>query len=469
MPIKYRTSAWAAAFCMLFGAAAAQEPEEAAREAAERELSAPAGGSVDSIVESGAIPFEQVLAAPHDVKLNLAYARQQIDAGDLKEGASALERILLINPELHDVRVLYGLVLYRLGLLDRARFELEAALASGNLSSTVRAEAEAYLKRIKYQQRTTRGSLTLTAGVEWDQNRNQSPSSGQVLFLDIPLPAQPQVSDFAYVASAQGRISHDLGSQAGHLLHGEAAYYRSDKLEFDSLDLDVATTAIGGTWYLGRLSFTPRFRFGYYWLDGHDYLKTLGGDLDIVMRWRPEFKTYLNLRGDDEDFRNTPDYLSAAQRSGRRLSARAGALWHVSPTQSINVEGLYMDKQGQASCALTGPVSGCETYDRYGASARHTWLLGRGVFTIAGVWAEKSEYDGVDAFVSPTTIRNEWLYRGRFTIGAPLDFFAPNLPESVGDINLIAQYEYETVDSNLLNFDYHAHKANFLISKRIAF
>lgn len=458
MPIVKTTSAWIVVLCALIGVAVAQEPEESVREAAERDVNTPSG-AVDERAAGGAIPFEQVLTAPNDIRLNLAYARQQIDAGDLKEGASALERILLINPELHDVRVLYGLVLYRLGLLDRARFELEAALASDELSPSVRAEAEAYLKRIKYQQRTTRGSLTLTAGVEWDHNRNQATSSGQLLFLDVPLPAQPRIDDFAYVVSARGRISHDLGVQAGHMLHAEATYYRSDKFDFDSLDLDVASTAIGGVFYMGRLSFTPRFRFGYYWLDGSDYLRTLGGELDIVMRWRPDFKTYLNIRGDDEDFRATPNYLSAALRSGKRYSVRGGGVWHLSPTQSVAVEGLYMDKQGQ---------TGFESYARYGASAQHTWLLGRGAFTVAGVWAEKSDYDASDPFVSAQT-REEWLYRARFTVGAPLDYFASNLPESIGDINIIAQYEYETADSNILNYDYSTNKVNLMLSKRIAF
>mgnify|MGYP002829751534 CR=1 FL=1 len=96
-------------------------------------------------------------------------------------------------------------------------------------------------------------------------------------------------------------------------------------------------------------------------------------------------------------------------------------------------------------------------------------LLGRGAFSMIGFWAENSSYDGPDPFITPAITRDEWLYRGRFTIGAPVSFFAPGLPEAIKDINLIAQYEYETVDSNILNFDYKTHKAAFLISKRIAF
>ncbi len=441
----------------------AQEPEESAREAVERDLRAvdERDATQDDRLDS-TISFERVLAAPDDVQLNLAYAREQIAAGDLKEGSATLERVLLLNPELGQVRVLYGLVLYRLGLLDRARFELETALKNGDLSTTVRTEAEVYLKKIKRQLRTTHGSLIVTTGVEWDQNRNQAPSSGQILFVDIPLPAGARNGDLAYITSVQGNISHDLGFQDGHTLNGEAAYYRSNKIEVDSLDLDAVTAAFGGTWYSGRMSVTPRLRAGQFWLDDNDYLRTLGGEVEVIMRWRQDLNLHLVVRGEDEDFRVVPNFLAAALRSGRRISTRAGVTWRVSPTQSIRVEGLYMDKKGE---------TGFESYDRYGGYAQYSRLYRRGAFTQIGLWAENSDYDASDSSFVSVTERSEWLYRARVTAGAPLSFFAPGLsmPKAVSDINLIAQYEYETVDSNITNFDYNTHKVSLLLSKRIAF
>lgn len=448
----------AAALC---GGAHAQEPEEAAREAAERDLlEAQRRAEQSDSARAAAIPFEQILAQPGNIGLNVAYARQQIAAGDLKEAGATLERILLMQPELHDVRVLYGLVLYRLGLYDRARYELELALEGGKLPSALAAEAQAYLNRIKYEQRTTRGSLTLTAGMDYDSNRNQAPSSGELLFIDIPLPANPRNGDAGYVFSVQGRLLHDLGSQEGHTLHAEANYYRSDKVEVDNLDLDAATVAAGGTYYAGNWSFTPTLRGGFYWLDGDDYLATWGGEIEAAYRWNPKVTSYGSVRVEDEDFRATPQYQSAPLRSGMRASGRAGTKWRFTPTQAVLVEALYMNKDGETDF---------ESYDRYGVNVQHSWLLGRGAFSLIGAWAEKSDYDGPDVFISPTIVREEWLYRGRATVGAPLSFFFPKAPEAVKDLNIIAQYEYETVDSNILNFDYEAHKVSLLLSKRIAF
>lgn len=450
-----------------FGAASAQEPEEAAREAVDRDLRAEdRREAARNDPNAVAIPFERILSAPGDIELNIAYARQQVAAGDLKEANATLERVLLIDPARHDVRVLYGLVLYRLGLFDRARYELELALESGDLPATLRAEAETYLGRIKYEQRPTRGSLTLTTGVDYESNRNQSPSSGLLSFSPSPLsppvllPANPKVDDFAFLFSAQGRITHDLGSQEGHTVHADAAFYHSDKTEVDNLDLDATSLALGGTFYAGNWSFTPRVRAGFYWLDGEDYLRSLGGEFEIAYRWNPKLKTYVVLRGEDEDFRDTTAFQTASSRSGRRLGARAGVAWRLNPTQTVSVEGLYIDKD--ATVAF-------ESYERYGVHAQHSWLLGRGAFSLLGLWAENSGYDGSDSFIDPAIVRDEWLYRARATVGAPVSFFLPGAPEAVKDINLIVQYEYETVDSNIVNFDYKTHKAAFLISKRIAF
>lgn len=475
---RFRAALAGVAAAFMTPIAMAQEPVEITPDIQQR-ISEPEEGVRESVFENqrviedrssgqerratrGTIPFESVLESPDDIELNLTYAREQIANGDLKEAAATLERMLLLKPDLNDVRVLYGLVLYRLGILDRSRYELERALEADTLSPTIRAEAEVYLERIKRDSRQTRGSLTLTTGFDWDQNRNQATSSGQQLFIDIPLDAPDRVADFAHIFTAQGRIVHDLGDQAGNTLHGELIYFRSDKTEVDSLDLDAVSTAIGGTWNFGRLSVTPRFRFGQYWLNSDPYLTTLGGDIDIVMRWKPNFRTYVNLRGEDEDFRLIEGFAAASLRSGLRLTARAGAEWRYTPRQSIRVEGLYVDKDGQTNF---------ETYGRTGVFAQHSALYPRGAFTLVGFWAENSDYAGADAFISPSTERNEWLYRGRVTAGAPLSFFlrGVNLPKEVANLNVIAQYEYETVDSNVLNFDYDTHKVSLLFSKRFNF
>ncbi|HXI86438.1 MAG TPA: hypothetical protein VNH64_03195 [Parvularculaceae bacterium] len=460
-----RSAACLTAALLFCGAAIAQEPDKSAAESVERNLNNL--NQVEDLKAAAAgapIPFEAVLAAPENVKLNLAYARQRIEAGDLKEAASALDRVLLIDPNLAGARVIYGLVLFRMQMYDRARYELEKAL-EGELSAQARAEANRYLDKIKRLQKRTRGSITLTAGVEYDSNRNESPSSGNVLFrlfnTQFILPGEPRNGDAAYITSVQARMTHDLGMQNGATLFGEADYYRSDKIEVDKLDLDAVTVAGGVTWNWGDLTITPEAHAAYLYLEHDNYLKSFGGQLELLLHLRPDLRTYLVLRGDDEIYMPVPDFQADINRNGRRLTARAGVNWNINQEMQFTVEGLAEDKNA---------AKPFEAFNRYGAYAQHVWLHGRGAFTLVGLWAQHSGYDGPDPFVTLRT-RSDWLYRARVSAGAPISWFLPHLqaPNAVKDINIIAQYEYERVDSNILNYDYHAHKVELLLSKRFSF
>ncbi len=457
------------ALSLFNGTVWAQTPEEAAQRSVERTNPANNSGQVSP---SSSISFEQVLSAPGDVQLNIAYARQQIAAGDLKEGAATLERILLLNPGIADVRVLHGLVLYRLGILNRARYELETALEADNLSLDAREEAERYLENIKRLQSDTTGSLTLTTGFEWDHNRNQVTSSGQVLFIGIPIDAnQNRISDFAHITSIQAAVKHDLGSQAGHTIQADLTYYRSDKDKVDTLDLDAIVATVGATAKFGRLSVTPSLRYGFFFLDGQEYLQSMGGEIDFSMYWKPSLRSYVTFRGEDEDFRvvtaNSNRVTSALFREGRRMSLRAGTQWRYTPTLALRVEGLYMNKNGSEDAS--GDRS--QDFNRYGLTVEHSALFKGGLFAIAAGQVESSDYAVAELFINPSRVREETLYRARATVGAPLSYLAGgiDLPKSVRDINLIAQYEYENVDANLLNYDYDTHKVSLLLSKRIPF
>ena len=68
--------------------------------------------------------------------------------GELLSAAATLERILLVNPNLADVRLLYAVVLYRLDSLNEAEKELNA-LKGVTLPPELREQVTAYEKKIK--------------------------------------------------------------------------------------------------------------------------------------------------------------------------------------------------------------------------------------------------------------------------------------------------------------------------------
>jgi hypothetical protein len=78
---------------------------------------------------AGAQDFDAVMAAPDDVELNIAYARAEASQGNLSAAASAMERVLILEPNRHADRLFYAVLLFRLGDYDGARVEPLAAAA----------------------------------------------------------------------------------------------------------------------------------------------------------------------------------------------------------------------------------------------------------------------------------------------------------------------------------------------------
>lgn len=70
--------------------------------------------SVGASASEAAPTFEQILEAPDDIALNLAFARAEISAGRLVSAASAFERVLILQPDADSVRLDYLEILLRL-------------------------------------------------------------------------------------------------------------------------------------------------------------------------------------------------------------------------------------------------------------------------------------------------------------------------------------------------------------------
>ena len=443
----------------------AQEPERDAPAAAERTLEGldRAGRSAErsrARLDGPDITYGAVLADPDNIALNLAYARTQAAAGDLKGARSTLERVLLIAPEEAQVRAFLGLVHYRLGEYALAERELARALEAP-LPDGVRRQSEAYLAKSRHALKRTKVQLDLSTGIEFDHNRNQAPLSGTRLSLGTPLSAEDEESDWAALAIAGIRIQHDLGLQGRHSLEGRVRYFESDKFDVDRLDLRAIGAEAGGTYHWGFVSLSPKVVGSAYQLMDDPYLTTLGGALDVEARVSPALSVFTSVRGVAEDFRSVEASTRADLRDGGRWSAALGAEWAYKPIFRLRGTLLGVTKDAEA---------GFETFDRLGAELGHTWLLGDGHYLFSRLGAENSGYAGGDPLVSSEK-RKDWVYRAGLAYGAPLKWYFGEglLPEALGLINLSGEVEYERAESNISNYEYDAARVQLLLSRRLDF
>ncbi|MFA5168792.1 MAG: hypothetical protein WC530_09720, partial [Candidatus Omnitrophota bacterium] len=226
------------------------------------------------------VTYEDILKDPDNIELNARYAQDQIARGELLSAAATLERILLVNPNLVDVRLLYAVVLYRLDSLNEAQKELNA-LKTVTLPSVIRDQLNDYEKKIKRRKRRTHFGLRQSNGWGYDTNRNASPHSKQQLAWDVALPVEGtnvRRADTHFLNVTTVDVSHDLGFQAGHTVFGNFTYFLQEQTNVHSLDLGSFQYELGGTYKSKYLNFTPSFFYNYLFLSSESFLRSQGGN-----------------------------------------------------------------------------------------------------------------------------------------------------------------------------------------------
>ncbi|HYI03705.1 MAG TPA: tetratricopeptide repeat protein, partial [Reyranella sp.] len=74
--------------------------------------------------------FQEMLRRPADLDVLFKFATIATKTGDYEGAISALERMLLVNPDLPRVRLELAVLYYRLGSFEVSRTYLETVLSS---------------------------------------------------------------------------------------------------------------------------------------------------------------------------------------------------------------------------------------------------------------------------------------------------------------------------------------------------
>ncbi|HUC69801.1 MAG TPA: tetratricopeptide repeat protein, partial [Stellaceae bacterium] len=226
---------------LLLGAALFAAPPTAAQ---------PASGAEASRLEAKKEAlFQQMLRNPANLDATFAYADVSARLGDYEAAVSALERMLLFNPNLPRVQLELGALYFRMGSYDLAR-DYFAKAAAGNPPPEVRARIDEYMAQI--EKATSRHHLSgyVFLGGQYQSDANVAPGSPFVLspitpvLLNSQFVRQPSGSIFAsgsllysYDLEDQRRDSIDV-TAVGYLNH----YFNSN---VSRLDLDLLEVTAG--------------------------------------------------------------------------------------------------------------------------------------------------------------------------------------------------------------------------------
>jgi tetratricopeptide (TPR) repeat protein len=414
------------------------------------------------------VRFADILKNPDDIALNFAYARQQVAQGRLKAAATTLERILLIEPDLHEVRLFYALVLLRLDSLQSAARELDR-LAGLEMTPELRAELEALRTAIEDRRQRLTASLLIGVGANYDWNVNGVPADRLMLFggASVRLDEQSdRVGDFSYTGFKRWEAAYDLGLQARHELIGSATLFVDDQVNYDQQDAWSYAVDAGMTFRLPDLTLTPKAFFSRLRLSHERFYRGAGAELDFRYTLPPDGAVVGGLTLTHEAFERTSENITAVDDSGVRFGGDLGLEADLDARNQLLVSYDAFVKYG---------VYSDDHYWGHGVTGRYTRLFDGGKF-LSGSLALKQRVDfRADPSVDPGRTRRDETVRAGLRAGAPLGTLLDlsSLPEPVSDIFgpavATAQVEAFRSMSNIRNYQYWNRRASLLLTRRWQF
>lgn len=407
------------------------------------------------------VTYEQVMAAPDDIPLNYRYAQTQIREGDLPGAVVTLERILLLDPSLADVHLLYAVVLYRMDNLIESRRVFEK-LSKLDLPPDLRRKVDAYLEDIDYRSRRTRISGRMSVGFQVDTNRNAGPESDRTFIFGannfLTGNARDQ-DDVAFLGILSGEIEHDLERRGGHTLFANATLYNQKQIEEDRFSLLSGTTSAGIALRTRWAEFRPQIELGLHSL-GQELMLFTGGVRVEAYRPLSEKLGWTSSAGfaweDHDDVQAAPSF---SRHTGFVWGVDSGLAYQITPQHGIDAQVHFLDKMAKDDGWA---------YRGAGLEAGYTWLMGRGRFLRLSQFYEHDSYRGTRPQVIRTRQRDDDVLRTRLTLASPIAAMVPWVAEGsfVGDLLTSLTTEYYRAESDITNYEFDDWKVALLFTKR---
>jgi len=351
------------------------------------------------------ITFADIYAAPDDEALNLAYARQQAEAGELSQAAATLERMLYAKPNWDSVRLFYALVLTRLD--DQSAAQREFALLDNRpLSPAQRETLERYKAGGDQNPRamtSLRGRVSI--GARYDDNAGNA--IGDVVFGGADEPDESLM--FRSVTEITAPVSR--GSETQLVLRGDVQSKRHE--EFSDADYDVYGLQGGfrGAVGEGGIGWMARAEFMKVKVASQNYLNRSGATVGFDGGFSDNTRWTFRVSGYGEDYDNLTFTTAEPERSGARWIADVGLSHQLTSTLNLGVNLAYEDKAAK-NAALA--------YDGWRLRGRAKWDVSRGIYLSANGEYRELNYDADSPFLFPFAPRADENLRLNGAVGASL-------------------------------------------------
>lgn len=233
--------------------------------------------------------FQAMMQQPANLDVLFKFASVAAQAGDMEGAISALERMLLINPDLPRVRLELGVLYFRLGSYEIANTYLETALASPAVPPDVRARAEQFMAEIRKRQSPSRLFGEIFGGVRYQSNANLGPPTSSVrLFGQTANLNQSSIgnADWGVISSGYVRHVYDLGTQDRAALETQLTGYINRQFQISAANVSIIDLTSGPRFQVLQgiaddVSVKPFFTGGYIWVNDTPFYGAFGAGLEV--------------------------------------------------------------------------------------------------------------------------------------------------------------------------------------------
>lgn len=211
-----------------------------------------------------AAQFAEMFERPDDIDLMFKYALTSIRLLDFEAAISTLERILIFNPDLPQVRTELGASYFRIGSYPVARHYFTEVQADPNASAKLQARAARFLAEIDERTKKSSFSGVLSANALFSTNANNGPGSATIILNGTPIDAilgddQAQ-SDFGGSVSAIVSHRYDLDGPDEDFWRTDVAVLSTRFAETDEGSVDVAVLRTGPRLSINDDRYGPKLR-----------------------------------------------------------------------------------------------------------------------------------------------------------------------------------------------------------------
>jgi tetratricopeptide (TPR) repeat protein len=316
--------------------------------------------------------FQQMLANPANLDVAFAYADVSAQLGDNEAAVSALEQMLLFNPNLPRVDLELGALYFRMGSFDVAQTYFQKA-AAGNPPPEVQQRIDEYMALIAKETSPTRLTGYLFFGAQYQSDANIAPASGMIVSPVGPVLLNQQFvkeSDFDIFANGSLLYTYDLGDQNHDTVEVAGTGLVNHYMKVGRLDLDFGEVTVGPRLRFPELPDTivaaptikPYLIANEVGLGEHQYFDTYGVGYEMTgVVWNEvALRAAFEMR--QKTFTNAPDRPLSSGLTGNDKLVAFQATKPITQNSALTLEFDYVDQLTKFRYYANNSYAGAATY-----------------------------------------------------------------------------------------------------------